>query len=190
MSHNIMHETYPLGVNRKKVEASWDNYVAHADYGEGASGLPNPIRWIENGVSESYSEAEKRIEKLDDGWYDQLAVKYKEYQPCKTKKYLDLKTRLAEARKSYDEKVNRVHYSAQNVSSEFVGCKHCGSKIAVKYIKKNFCPVCGNDLRPASTLQNIENARKKVEDLEKQISIEESKAKYEIRWLLKIEYHT
>ena len=190
MSHNIMHEDYDLKVNKKSVQKSWDNYVAHADYGEGASGLPNPIRWIENGISESYGDAMERIEKLDNGWYDQIAVKYKDCKPCTTKKYQTLKTRLNDATISYNDKAGIIHYGPGRVSSEFIGCKHCGSKIATKYINSNACPVCGEDLRPASTLQSIANAKKKVEELKKQLAEEEKKAKYDVRWLVKIEYHT
>ena len=190
MSHNIRYEDYDLGINRKHVEESWDNYVAHADYGEGASGLPNPIRWIENGISESYNEAMARIEKLDDGWYDQIAVKYKSYHPCKTKKMDNLKLRLAEAEKSLREKAGKIHYSTENVTSEFVGCKHCGSRIATKFIRSNVCPVCGADLRPASTLETIKRAEEKVKEIKRQMVEEEKKAKYDVRWLVKIEYHT
>ena len=190
MSHNIMHRDYELNVNRNKVQKGWDDYVAHADYGEGATGLPNPIRWVENGISNSYEEAMERIEKMDNGWYDQIAVKYKSYKPCSTKKYNELKTRMHQAFDNYHEKMIRIHYAAENVKSEFITCKHCGSKIATKYIKTNICPVCRTDMRPQSVLQSIENAQKKHAELLRQMKEEEKKAKYEVRWLVKIEYHT
>ena len=188
MSHNIMHSTYPLNVNRGRVQNEWDVYVSRADYGEGASGLPNPIRWIENGVCENYEEAEKRIEELDDGWYDQIAVKYKQYKPCTSKKYESLEHRLKEAYKILEERRNKVHYA--NVSSEFIGCKHCGSRISTKYIRGNYCPICRADLRPASILRIVKKQEEKVEELRKQLSEEKRKGKYDIYWLVKIEYHT
>lgn len=188
--HNIEYATYPLKVNRKSVERSWDNYVAHADWQEGATCLPNHIRWIEGGISDNYDEAMQRIKKLDNRCYDQLAVKYKHHKPCTTKRYQTLKDRLDVAYKSLREKKEKVHYSAKNVSSEFVGCKHCGSKLATRYIVSNHCPVCRADLRPASILQSIERTEAKVAEIRKQITEEENKAKYEICWLVKIEYHT
>lgn len=188
--HNIEFETYPLKVDRKDVERSWDEYVAHEDWQEGATCLPNHIRWIEDGISDSYDEAEKRIEKLDRHCYDQLAVKYKEYKPCKTKKYEKLRERFVEAFNALREKKEKVHYSAKNISSEYVGCRHCGSKIATKYIDTNVCPVCRTDMRPASVLQAIKKAEEKKNEIGKLLEAEQKKGKYEVRWLVKIEYHT
>ena len=48
MSHNIRYAEYPENVNRKKVQANWDNHVRHEDWQEGANGLPGQIRWIES----------------------------------------------------------------------------------------------------------------------------------------------
>ena len=108
--HNIEYSSYPLNVNRKEVKRQWDEVVSHEDWREGASSLPNPIRWIEDGISNSYDEAEERIKKIDNGWYDQIAVKYKNYKPCKTKKYEKLRERFAEAIKAVHEKKNKIHY--------------------------------------------------------------------------------
>ena len=190
MSHNIHHADYPLNVNRGKVQAEWDNYAAHEDWREGCSGLPNPIRWLEIGISETYQDAMKRIDEIDNGWYDQIAVKYKEYKPKATKKRQELELRLREAMSILTERRNKVHYAARNVSSEYIGCKECGSKIVVKYIKSNRCPVCGHDLRPASALEAIKRAEAKVTELQKKLDEESKKGKYEVRWLVKIEYHT
>ena len=76
--HNIRYERYENSVSRKKVQKSWDLYVAEEDYQEGACGLPNPIRWIETPVLKNYDEARKYIEDHDRNWYDCLAVRYKE----------------------------------------------------------------------------------------------------------------
>ena len=47
MSHNIRHTTYPEKVNKKAVQAEWDEYAAHEGWQEGCSGLCQPIRWID-----------------------------------------------------------------------------------------------------------------------------------------------
>lgn len=78
MAHNIKYFEYKEDVDRKKVQANLDNYVAHEDWEEGCSGLDSPIRWIENcGVFDSYDEALEYIKSHDKGWYDSLAVRYK-----------------------------------------------------------------------------------------------------------------
>ena len=61
MGHNIMHEVYPENVDRNKVQRDWDNYVAHADRGEGCGGLSKKIRWLEGHVCDSYEDAENYI---------------------------------------------------------------------------------------------------------------------------------
>lgn len=185
--HEIHYASYKEKADRKKVEAEWDRICTReSDYHKG---LYNHIRWIEDGISESYDEAQKRIERLDRRDYDQLAVKYKHYLENKTKGFAELQKKVAESYEDYRKKSQRIHYTSENVTSVHVGCKNCGSKIAVKYLKANFCPVCHADLRPASTLKVIENARKKWEALTKRLATEEKKGKFEIRWLVKIEYH-
>ena len=113
--HNIEYRNYPLNVNRKSVQKELDAYAAYEDRHEGCSGLYRDIRWIENGISENYDEAIKRIEINDREDYDQLAVKYKEYHPVKTKKLDTLRERFAEATKLLYEKERKIHYSAENV---------------------------------------------------------------------------
>ena len=45
MGHEIRYADYAENVNQKKVQDDWNNYVAHEDWQEGASGA-SPIRWI------------------------------------------------------------------------------------------------------------------------------------------------
>lgn len=191
MGHNIRMETYPENVNKEKVEREWDVYVQHADWQEGASGLPARIRWL-NVVCDSYEEAEAYIEKHDRGWYDQLAVKYKSYRDFEpTKKYEALTLRCTEAERSLFELNSKVHY--RDVKSKFVSCRNCESKIATAYLKGNYCPVCHADLRPASLQERLKKLNDLCKKLNKELKEEEKKLKeknMEICWLLKIEYHT
>ena len=183
--HNIEYETYPENINRKKVQQFWDDYARRNGDGMYAS-----IRWIENGVSESIEEAHARIEKMDTGDYGQYAVKYKQYRPHKTKAIEDLTKRLKEAYEDYTKKSNKIHYTPDTVSAEFISCPGCKSKISVQHIRWNRCPICGSDLRPKTTLKLIENAKKKWTDLQKRLKDEEMKGKYDICWLVKVEYHS
>lgn len=76
MAHNIKHIDYHCSVSQRQVQKRLDNYVACEDYEEGASGLPQPIRWI-NHLCKNRDEAMEYIKARDRGWYDCLAVQYK-----------------------------------------------------------------------------------------------------------------
>ena len=93
MGHNIHFAEYSENVNKKQVQAEWDDYAAKEDWQEGSSGLGSDIRWIDH-ICESREEAEEYIRSHDKGWYDQLAVKFRKptNESAKTK---DLRTRMS-----------------------------------------------------------------------------------------------
>lgn len=202
MSHVVKHETYDENVNKNIVQSEWDHYAAMEDWQEGCSGLSKKIRWI-NHICENYEEAMKYIEEKDDGWYDQLAVKYLEYHELKkSKALLTMEEQLEKLKKRKTEMTSKIHYA--NVKSNFISCRNCESKINSKYFTekvsnnirlKNTCPICKSDLRPQSTLDSIKNIEKKIEELKKKIKLEErkieekEKKKATIKWLVKIEFH-
>ena len=195
MSHNIKMSVYPENVNRTKVQSEWDNYVRMEDWQEGASGLPGKIRWIENIVLNSKEDAEEFINKNDNGWYDQLAVRFKDVHIKMSKKYDTLATKLKTLKNELNER-NNVFY-ATTVKSEFVGCKNCGSKLASKYIQRtNVCPLCRADLRSQTTLSNLQRLRERIAETEKLLKEEEKNLRNKqiknatVKWLVKIEYHT
>ena len=192
--HNKRYEIYNENVNKKKIQTYWDEYAAREDWQEGCSGLSQDIRWIDY-VCEDYDAAYKYIENHDRGWYDQLAIKFKEYPELKySKKYETLLNRLKEIQKRLDDLENKIHYA--RVTSKFVGCKKCGSKIASAYIKSNYCPICRLDLRPTTILEKIKGYKEKISQLKKELEEEKHKMKKKIekqatiKWLVKIEYHT
>lgn len=77
MAHNIKHLDYHCSVSQRQVQKRLDNYVACEDYEEGATGLPSPIRWIDH-LCKNRDEALEYIKSRDRGWYDCLAVQYKQ----------------------------------------------------------------------------------------------------------------
>lgn len=190
MSHNIRYASYPEKVNKNAVQKDWDHYVRMEDWQEGASGLPNPIRWIENPVYRSREDAEEAISKLDKGWYDQLAVKYYENIPRKTdSKLKELEDARTEAMKEYDKRSTTVYPAT--LQANLITCKKCGSKLAKSYLKYNHCPLCSEDLRPDHILKSIAAAKAKYDRRIKEV--EDYKKKHSnknICWLVKIEYHT
>ena len=190
MGHNIRYEDYKLDVDKKKVQASWDEYVQHEDWQEGASGLPMPIRWVDS-IFESYDDARKYIEREDERtWYNCMAVKYKEYKRNpNSKAILDLDKRIKD---QYDniEKIKK-EASIKNRTSKYIGCPACGSSLSSEHLHGEKCPLCGNDLRSPTNLNRIANANRKYNDLlTKRAEQIKKDNKPEIRWLVKIEYHT
>jgi len=208
MGNIVNHGVYNLDVDKNKVQEYWDEVARREDWQEGCSGLPGSIRWVNN-MLDSREEAEKWIEENDRGWYDQVAVKFKHVDEAKLQKIKAEDTKRKELLKKWEETCskkneldNKKHY--EEVSSEYVGCKKCGSRInRVKLLSTamvkngNFCPVCREDLRPESTLKRIkaydDKAEKLLGDLrEYDKKLEAKLAKKEgenIKWLVKTEYH-
>jgi hypothetical protein len=189
MSHNIEHYDYAENASKEKIQKDLNTYVSHRTWQEGGHGIPK-IRWNDV-VCESYEEAEKWIESHDSGWYDCLAVKYKEpvRDMVKPVKLVEIEKKISETGTLYHQRSSVLYPKAR--TSEFIGCQNCGSRLASKYLNTNFCPVCKTDLRPETTLKAIHSAKarweKAQEDKEEYIK---KHSKKEIRWLVKIEYHT
>ena len=76
MAHNIRHLDYHCSRSQRQIQKRLDNFVACEDYEEGAVGLSQPIRWIEH-ICKNRDEATEYIKSHDKGWYDCLAVQYK-----------------------------------------------------------------------------------------------------------------
>lgn len=191
MGHNIEHYTYSLKKSKESIQKELDAYARKATWQEGGNDLGQNIRFYDK-VMPDYDSAVEFLEQNDRGWYDQLAVKYKEMPRGKSTKKLDeLKEKLKVAYSDY-EKAN-THVVAKDFKSEFIGCKNCGSKINREYIRSNNCPVCHADMRSDTTQKRLESMRAKVNKLRNDIKEEEKKLAEkhgQICWLVKIEYHT
>lgn len=185
--HNVNYLDRPENVDRSEV-LEYIETVAEED-GDGYSG---PIKWhTEIPPLESWEAAQKKIEKLDRGWYDDHAVRYYSYSNAEeTKKIKDIKRRIKETQVKI-ENYTKEH-SVLTFKSEFVGCKKCGSKIAKRYLRSERCPVCYTDLRSETTIKTLDGYKKKIETLLKSIEDEKKKqaGKREVRWLIKYEYHS
>ena len=191
--HNIEHYNYPVDANKANIEKELNEYVSVETRFEGGSGLPSKIRWL-NHTCESCDEALEYIESNDRKWYDQLAVMYKEYPAVvkTTKRMTDLKNQIAKVRGEIS--AYEIEHSVRNFKAEYVGCPHCGSKIKRELLKRDWCPVCGEDMRSKTTLDTLKRMGVKLRTYERKLDEEAEKEarknKPEIRWLVKIEYHT
>jgi len=191
MGHEIRHLVYGEHTSKVIIEAD-ANDLSRQD-GDYHHGLDRPIRWFDH-VCANREDAEEYIESHDNGWYDNLAVKFREYpklEPSKT--MLALKTRL-DNEKSKKSAYEKAH-SVSSFKAEFVGCPKCGSKLKRELLKSESCPLCREELRSKTTMETLARYESNIRDLNKQIKAEERKMeeksikKSVIKWLVKIEYH-
>lgn len=200
MGHSI--QFYKVEVNKgekgkQEIEAIANEDAIHE--GDYRSPLNQPIRWIDK-VYEDYEAAEKGIETHDNGWYDQLAVKYKEYEKVKDTKTIE---NLAKRLENYEKDLldYKIKNSIVNRKSQFVGCDKCGSKINKKYVNSNAynqhywntCPLCHNQLSSKTILDTIDKKEKRINEtrskLKEMRKNNERKGKHRLMWLVKTEFH-
>ena len=144
-----------------------------------------------NMTFDSYEEARDFIEEHDNVSYGGIAVKFKDSYDLKNKKIIGLENRIQEIKKT------KLEYAKKNFvgnrKSAFIGCPICESKLNRKYLKDNFCPVCGEDLRSNTVRDTLDRYYRRIKELEKQIREEKNSdtKKYipSIKWLVKFEYH-
>lgn len=194
MGHIIDYDVYSEKVSKSYVQEKWDKIA----YGREGSGLPNKIRWLDITLN-SYEEAKEYISKVDKGWYDCLAVKYKDFDISSIKapkKLQELKDRCSRLEKEYREISNIVE--CKTFKSQLITCKQCNSKLNKDYMHSNKCPLCGNDIRSDTTKKRIKakydallSIRQQIEEENKKLLTKQSKQinNATIRWLVKVEYH-
>lgn len=187
--HNIEYYDYKEDVDKRKVFDVLNDYVERRTWEEGGGGIGR-IRWNEV-LCENYDEAQKWIESHDSGWYDCLAVKFKSpiQEKEKSAKLKELDAKIKETYEIYDQRSSVLYPKTR--TSEYIGCAACGSRLASKHLCSNKCPVCHADLRPETMLKSIATAKAKwdkAQEARKEYVAKHSKK--EIRWLVKIEYHT
>lgn len=193
MGHQVWHLVYDENVDKKAVQSEGDMYARRDGYGEGATSLPGKIRWL-NDICDNREDAEKYIESHDSGWYDQLAVRFREYQRLEPSKAMtSLQIRLVaemDKKKAYEKA-----HSVSTFKAEFIGCPKCGSRLKRTLLKRESCPLCGTELRSQTTMDTLGRYEKNIRNLEKKIKEEERKSqkknveKSKVKWLVKIEYH-
>ena len=123
-------------------------------------------------------------------------VKYLKYaeipEEAKTERYKAAVERLQEAQARFTA-LDGAPLGEDGRTSAKVGCKTCGSSLAVKYLTVGYCPVCGGDLRNATRRKSIEAAKKRVDAAKKEL--EEASQYYtaklkkygEWNWLVRVE---
>ena len=175
--HNIHYFDYDLGINKSKVQKSLDDYAERRS--DGGCGLPKSIEW----TSKKFDNYEKAIDYIDsrNGWYEQIAVQYLDTTSTKkTAKAIELEKRVKELKEERYRRKNELHF--KDAKAEYIGCKHCGSKISSRYLHSNFCPICNRDMRPPTALKRIENSKNKLQQTEKRLEDEIMKQKSKMKY--------
>lgn len=183
--HNIGYLTPEEKCDRSAVV----NEICEIAMSEG-DGYSGPMHWHDEVAPlKNYGAAMDWIESHDNGWYDDHAVRYYDYRggriTAKIRELQDKSAALAIKIKDYEEA-----HSVRKFKAVFVGCPHCGSKLAREWLRSDFCPLCRADLRSKTTLDTLGGYREKQKDIADKIKAEQEKQKGEVRWLVKYEFHS
>lgn len=199
MACNIEYRSYKDSpkLNRREIQAELDDYVSHADFLEGASGLPSRIKWIDAGAPFSTAdEAEDYIEERygNRDKYACVAVKYYEVQleDLKTDKaYMELTAKIKEAREKHDSYSKEKYI--RTLKSKTITCRKCGCGIPTAHWNSDFCPVCLSDIRPDSLKAREEKLKESINRLYERREArlaEIAKKGKKVSWLIRFGYHT
>lgn len=185
--HNIDYWVYDEKCDRRKILADIQR-VAESE----GDGYVGPLKW-HDAISplKNRDEAEKWIREHDKGWYDDHAVRYYDYSDAKeTKKMTNLKEKGADLVKRLEE--FEKEHSVRKHKAEYIGCANCGSKVAKKYLRSEWCPVCRSDLRSEGVLKKIKEYNDRIAQARDDYRAEEEKqtSRAKIKWLVKFEYHS
>ena len=188
MGHVYDYSVFPEKTSKEKMyESSTEFAFYNVDREE------NPTcsyfnRWVQhNMVFDSKAEAENFLNKQ--GTYVDGCVRFRE--PAKpSAKMINLKEKIkatCQKQREFDK-----NHNITSRKSKLIGCENCGSKVAKNFLKSNFCPVCGKDLRAEYILEKLKEYDKKNEFLKEEYEKEknkQAKKKPVIKWLVKTEVH-
>lgn len=132
-----------------------DSYVDYCDIGA--------IKWLPE--VQTIEEARKSVSKAwNEDEHHSYAINFTEKLFTN---YIKLQDRLEAEKKKlkdYEEKS-----AIKNHKSATVGCDHCGSKLATKYMNSHYCPLCNHDLYSKTIKDTISRYRTNISDLEKKV---------------------
>lgn len=188
--HNIIRLNYSIKESKEKILKECQERASND-----GDGLWGNIQWHENKVFDTIEEANDYINKIDQD-YLQIAVKYN-----KVPTEFMASAKLDEFRKKLDETQKEKDAFARasmprNAKTAYVLCPKCASKLNKNFVQGRYCPLCHTDLMSSKSLEKlnkyqekIDGLKTKIKDEEKRLSVKHAK-KAEVRWLVKIEYHS
>ena len=196
MAHSIEYYTYPYETSTAKIMTEMNEKAASCG---DAGGLYYPIRFETRTPFEDEEAAETYIKSIDRS-YLSVAVPYYVYNRAdipEPKSLITARDKEREASMVLKARKQKQYYTTESVASKTIGCKECGSKLAVGYLTGNLCPVCRAELRPESELKRIDALAEHLIKARATLANEEmkyhakvrEKGEASIKWLVKIEYH-
>lgn len=197
MGHETHYMHFDYNTKREIIQSEGDK---HCKYNSDYRGtLYNRIIFKDITPLATEEEAIKYIARIDSGDYGQYAVPYLDYPYIKpsSDKLKELEKKATDLNREYYNRCNVQYYTTETVKSQFLGCKECGSRLAVKYLRSNNCPLCGAELRPETELNKIKALKEKYDKAHNAYvstrEAEEEKMRKKMtptkKWLVKIEYH-
>ena len=143
-------------------------------------------------ICKDYDDAVETLEKMAEGtFYQDFAVRFYDTSMAKkTKKAENLEKKYHEMTEK--EAAYADNHSVRKHSSSQIGCRNCGSKITISYLKQEKCPVCGKDLRADYILERLNKFKADKKILAQEIQKEKQKQadKLPVRWCYKVEVHS
>ena len=187
--HCIHYVTFDENTSTKEIESTVQDWaLRYSDSG----GLCEAIRFVDK-VFDDRKKAESYIKAIDHT-YGNFAVKFKCAAENNTSaKLKDLNEKFTKAHNEYYALRDACHF--KTITSAFIGCKNCGSKLSREHLVRkgvNGCPMCGAELRPQTVLDRISKKKADLENITKAIEKEQNrlaKTKGVVKWLVKYEYH-
>ena len=187
MENNKEFRTFP-DIGKDAITEEVNDYLCSIR----SEGLTEEIEWNEDPVLDSEEEAVNTLMEKED--VPVAAVRFYDYPETeKSDRQLDLEYMYEKQKRAIAKTNETVHYSGDNMKISKHTCKNCGSSIATAYIKSNFCPVCGADLRPDSVIEKQEKQVKRLEELEKKLHDEIAKQREKnkdsavVKWLVMLD---
>ena len=183
--HNIFYVKQPRNLTKSDMIRVAVNYSREGD------GYCSNLTLHENKIYDSRDQAQEAINGFDNGWYDDHAVLFRDLDSVKeSREIINIKERLKKTQVAKTEYIRANPVT--NRSSEFIGCKNCGSKLSRTHLRANNCPLCGNDLRSPTVLSRIKAYDAKIDKLQSELTAAKLRQKdnADVCWLQKIEYHS
>ena len=196
MGHAIERLSLKKTTPKDEIIAKCNNWEYHnKDLMEGGiHGIGSQIKYYDSTVYNSYEDADAALDRLTEGKsYPQIAVLYKEqYDFKESDKLTKMKAKLKDLVAKASEL--STSWNPTEFKTKTISCKKCESKLATAYLKRNCCPLCGNDLRPKTIIENEKKLKTRIDDLRTEIRNRESEErknwkKYDLYWLIHLETH-
>lgn len=186
MGHCVDYITYPATWSLDDITRDIIGIVNNSGDGYGTENLRMPTDKIFN----SYESAKNYTYAVDKGYYDGIAVKYRNISALTdTNVISDLRAAISDI---MFEKNNYIYeHSVKKRKASYISCQSCGSKLNKEKLKNERCPLCNTDLRSVSTLERIYAFDKQIDECRIKIHQEQLKQKDKapVEWLVKYEYH-